>query len=499
MTVSRLHSTTHAILALASLLAAPLACTSDDTATSETASGSESSASASATQSTSASSGASASDSDATSASGSASESASGSTSATSETSGGTSGSSTSGDATSSSSGGVSVTDGSSGTSGTSDTTGTTGNACDQMQQCGDPGWSYAWIANSSEHTVSKIDTRDVVEVARYQTRPDGSGNPSRTSVSIDGRAVAVANRFGGLTKIWANKEDCTDKNNNGIIDTSNGPGNVLPFANDECIAWHNPFSDFTVQRPVAWTSGVYNEETCMYEDQKIWTLTGDSGSPGQCGQTGIWVHRVNGDTGEIEDTVHIPHNVLPCTIGNIEWGLGPYGAAVDPQNNLWFYVWAQGKIARVDAQTLNYEVFGGGSYGITVDSKGRVWDDVPRRFDYQTKTWSQPIGNIPGNGGSGVAEDLQGRIWSATTGGVGWVDMDTMVVGDIVPLPGNYLYRGIGVDVDGYIWAVQLGGTAAYKIDPDTYETWFVDGLNGPYTYSDMTGGQIAKVLCPQ
>ena len=34
---------------------------------------------------------------------------------------------------------------------------------------------------------------------------------------------------------------------------------------------------------------------------------------------------------------------------------------------------------------------------------------------------------------------------------------------------------------------------------DPDTYETWFVDGLNGPYTYSDMTGGQIAKVLCPQ
>ena len=51
----------------------------------------------------------------------------------------------------------------------------------------------------------------------------------------------------------------------------------------------------------------------------------------------------------------------------------------------------------------------------------------------------------------------------------------------------------------DRYIWAVQLGGTQAYKIDPDTYETWFVDGLNGPYTYSDMTGGQIAKVLCPQ
>ncbi len=376
----------------------------------------------------------------------------------------------------------------------TDDTT-TTGNQCEQ--QCGNDEWSYAWIANSGEHTVTKLDTRTLVEEGRYRTRPDGSGSPSRTSVSIDGRAVVIANRFGGLTKIWARQEDCIDKNNDGIIQTSTGKNDVLPFDQDECIAWHNPFSDYTVQRPVAWTSGVYNEETCEYDDQKIWTTTGNSGSPGQCGQTGIWVHRVNGDSGEVEDTIHIPHAEVPCTIGNIEWGLGPYGAAVDPDNNMWFFVWAQSKMVRVDHETLEYEVFSGGSYGLTVDTMGRVWDDIPRRFDYQSQTWSSPIGDIPGAGGSGVAEDLQGRIWSATQGGVGWVDMETMVVGDIIPLPGNNLYRGISVDIDGFIWAIQLGGTSAYKIDPETYEYEFYDGLNSPYTYSDMTGGQLNKVTC--
>ncbi|MCA9657060.1 MAG: hypothetical protein KC486_01835, partial [Myxococcales bacterium] len=488
----RLAAPTLGILALASLLAG---CNGDDVVTSETASASEGSLSATATMSTTMDSGSDSASATESTTQDSGSESASESGSSTSTTSTSETSTTTTGETstTTTTTDGTSTTDGVTVTDTDTDGTTTTGGNCDMQQVCGDPGWSYAWIANSSEHTVSKIDTRDVVELARYRTRPDGSGSPSRTSVSIDGRAVAVANRFAGLTKIWSRPEDCVDKNNNGMIDTSTGPNDVLPFDNDECIAWHNPFSDFTVQRPVAWTSGVYNEETCQYENQKIWTLTGDSGSPGQCGQTGIWVHRVNGDSGDIEDTVHIPHNVLPCTIGNIEWGLGPYGAAVDPDNNLWFYVWAQGKIARVDHETLEYEVFSGGSYGITVDTKGRVWDDVPRRFNYQTKTWDSPIGQIPGNGGSGVAEDLQGRIWSATQGGVGWVDSETMVVGDIVPLPGNYLYRGIGVDVDGYIWAVQLGGTQAYKIDPDTYETWFVDGLNGPYTYSDMTGGQIA------
>lgn len=134
------------------------------------------------------------------------------------------------------------------------------------LEQCGENRWSYIFIANSGEATLSKIDTRTLVEEGRYQTRPDGSGNPSRTSVSIDARAVAIANRMGGVTKFWALPSDCEDKNVNGMIDTSTGAGDVRPFADEECVAWHTPFPEATTQRPVAWTSGVYNPQTCTYD-----------------------------------------------------------------------------------------------------------------------------------------------------------------------------------------------------------------------------------------
>lgn len=361
--------------------------------------------------------------------------------------------------------------------------------------KCGNTDWSYVWIANSGEHTLSKLDTRNITEEGRYHTRPDHQGNPSRTSVSIDGKAVAVANRSGGLTKVWARKEFCEDKNGNGQIETSTGKLDVLPFGQDECVAWYTPFPDATSQRPVAWTSGVYNPKTCEYEDQKIWTAAanGQKGATWPCdGSPGIVVYRVDGDTGTVEDTIPMPD----VTCGGT---LGPYGAAVDADNDLWLYIWSAGKILHVDHDTLAYETYNGGSYGITVDKKGRVWIDSGQRFDPLTKIWSNQIGNQPGNGGSGVAEDLKGRIWKATAGGVGWVDGETMVVGDTVLLPIDGLARGIGVDIDGYIWAVMLGGTTAYRIHPDTYKIDTYAGLNQPYTYSDMAGGQINKIVCPQ
>jgi hypothetical protein len=366
---------------------------------------------------------------------------------------------------------------------------------------CGNQEWSYIWIANSSEHTVSKINTRTLTEEGRYYTRADQSGNPSRTSVSIDARAVVIANRMGGVTKIWAREADCTDKNNNGVIDTSTGPGNVLPFNQDECIAWHSAIPDTTVQRPVAWTSGVLNQVTCEYENQKIWTATGQDSPMGNnyCGPSGTWIHRLNADTGVAEETIHIPENEVPCVFGGGTWGFGYYGGAVDPDNNLWLSTFGAGKLVRVDYDTLEYTVFNGSSYGVTVDTMGRPWfGDSPQRFNPLTGTVDPPpMGNLPGAGGSGIAEDHQGRMWAATQNGVGWVDRDTLVVGDIVPLPIAGLYRGISVDVDGYIWAIRLGGTEAFKIDPESYEVQMVGGLNGPYTYSDMTGGQLNNVNC--
>ncbi len=384
----------------------------------------------------------------------------------------------------------LSTSDGTTGDGTTGDGT-TGGQGCEV--KCGENSWSYVWIANSGENTVSKLDTRLMTEVGRYYTRPDKQGSPSRTSVSIDGKAMVVANRQGGLTKIWARPEYCTDKNGNGKIDTSTGKNNVLPFEEDECIAWYTAFPGATTQRPVAWTSGVYNVDNCEYEDQQIWTAASYGADPNNAcsGAKGITVYRVNGDTGMIDDTIDLPN--LPCGL------LGAYGAAVDNDNNAWFFVFGGGIIFRVDHDTLAVEVVNKGFYGITVDSKSRVWLDDGSRYDPMTKTWANQIGNLPPNGGSGVAVDLKGRVWHATDGGLGWLDSDTMIVGGKVNIPNNGFSRGIGVDVDGYIWSVPLGGTVAHRIDPDTFEIATYTGLNQPYTYSDMAGGQINNVVCPQ
>src|SRR5690606_12662173 len=120
--------------------------------------------------------------------------------------------------------------------------------------QCGHNDWSYVFIANSGEGTVSKIDTRTMHEEGRYLTRPDGAGSPSRTSVSVDGRSVVVANRHVGLVKIWAREADCQDTNGVPGIQTSTGKDDVLPWGQDECVAWYVDFPGKTVQRPVQWT-----------------------------------------------------------------------------------------------------------------------------------------------------------------------------------------------------------------------------------------------------
>ncbi len=123
------------------------------------------------------------------------------------------------------------------------------------------------WIANAGEDTVSKFDTTNNVELARYRTwfGPAGQAGhrshlgsaysgpaPSRTAVDISGNAY-VLNRFFEnkrpvLLKILA--EGFVDRNGNGVMDTStsstpmimgdlNGNDQIDPNEiTDERIAW---------------------------------------------------------------------------------------------------------------------------------------------------------------------------------------------------------------------------------------------------------------------
>jgi hypothetical protein len=362
--------------------------------------------------------------------------------------------------------------------------------------------FSYIWIANSGQGTVSKIDTQTLEELGRYYTRPDGNGNPSRTSVSFNGD-VAVANRHAGLVKIYAQESDCVDSNGTPGIQTSHGASEILAWGFEECVAWYTEFPT-TNQRPVAWAQGTLNPVECKYEDQKVWTVTSAAPgiAPGTGGFGGVIAYRVNGDTGMIEDEVEIP-----TFSGN---QLGAYGGAVDADGNLWFspmggMALGAAKLARVDGESLAYEIFDMpaniASYGITVDHLGRVWVSSTLgagagRFDYDTETWDVVDGVFLSTGG--LQEDAHGNMWIATgqpTGAVA-VDTETLAVGEQFVTGLSNEVKGISIDVDGFVWVID--SVIAHRVDPATLTAETYDGLTSPYTYSDMTGWALHNTTCP-
>jgi len=373
----------------------------------------------------------------------------------------------------------------------------------------GMPEFSYIWIANSPEGTVSKIDTRTGVELGRYVTGPEADRQPSRTSVNLVGDAVVVnrGSQLGGpgsITMIAAVEERCVDKNNNGMIDTSTGPADVRPWGQDECVLWNHfiPSVDYPRgPRPVAW-EGTVDQGGCALPNPRVWVGYYDAGS-----NTGIF-RRLDGATGQQLDEV---------TVTN--WSglnFGPYGGAVNKNGDFIVVGWQQGPLIRIDAETLQVDrwafpqppqVQQSWSYGMALDPDGNAWIASAGSavgFDFASQQWTV----IPTTNQSmrGVMVDRQWRAWYAVDGsasfGCGLAVVDTQtktLLQDLVPLPGCSTPVGVSIDVDGYVWVVDQGANLAFKVDPDTYQIELtVTGLVAPYTYSDMTGGGLGLVVNP-
>ena len=344
----------------------------------------------------------------------------------------------------------------------------------------GDPDFSYIWIANSAQNTISKIDTQTLVELGRYLVRPDGLGNPSRTSVNLSGDVV-TASRSGGFTKFHARLEDCVESNGIPGIQTATD-ANFLPWDQEECRAWHTPMA-YESQRPAAWTQGTFNPGTCKYSDQKVWTSGNNIPEDGA-----VDVLLVNGDTGAIEATI-------PVTGINPDY-YGIYGAAVDKNGNFWGSQLSQGWLVFIDLQTKQVKQWpmATSGYGMTVDSKGYVWtcSSNAARFDPMTETWQV----VAAGGSGGCMEDGAGTLYMSGGGGnIVALDTETMTVKQTYPVP-QYVH-GISIDFYGYVWGVSMG-TQAYRVQPIDGTLQTFEGLVGAYTYSDMTGFALSNVGTP-
>lgn len=358
--------------------------------------------------------------------------------------------------------------------------------------------FSYIWIANSAEGTVSKIDTVTGVEEGRYATGPmHPDGSPSRTSVNQFGDAVVVNRGPGGIAKIAASEADCVDRNLSGVIDTSTGAEDVMPWMEDECVLWYLdvPSPDHeSGPRPVAWEGVQLDDNGCATSVPRIWLAWRDAANTAH-----VW--RLDGTDGTQLDEV---------LIANWPSGTGrPYGGAVNAAGDFWMTSKNDDpRAVRIDANTLLWEDVwqnpAGSIYGMAVDQNGDVWGGLNTgsmsHYRAAIDTWTAIP--VPGHTSlRGIMADREGRVWGAAIGSCGLVGVDAVtdtVIADI-DLPGCQTPVGISIDADGFVWVVDRDANRAYKVNPDTNDVELtVTGLNEPYTYSDMTGAGLGLVINP-
>ncbi|MCB9752365.1 MAG: hypothetical protein H6713_20615 [Myxococcales bacterium] len=268
----------------------------------------------------------------------------------------------------------------------------------------------------------------------------------------------------------------------------------ALQGVGEDPRARREDFPQYTVMRPMAWSPGVFNPGTCEFDNQKAWTTGAVTGQPGS-------VHAImlNGDTGQVEAEINVPELQ---TIG-----AGPYGGAVDAEGNFWFHSRdaAPYPLVRVDGQDFTYQLWNVPApvnpYGITIDTNGRIWlagyIGGIGRFDPQTETWDV----VEGLTGLGIQEDANGRMWIAIypwggTVGAWGLDVETMEQVGLIDLTSYTAQsRGLSVDFEGNIWVVEQGARA-FRVNPNDQTTEIYDGLDGAYTYSDMTGWGLKNII---
>jgi hypothetical protein len=358
----------------------------------------------------------------------------------------------------------------------------------DAAHNCGagggdDPDFSYIWIANSSQGTMTKLNTETMIEEGRYYMRPDLGGSPSRTTVALSGN-VAISARVsgGGVSKFWANLDHCEESNGMPGLQTSTGANDILPWDVEECRAWHQPHAgkNYWSNRPMAWAPGEFNDGTCQWENEKLW----NSGSNGQ-----TEVLLIDGETGNIDETINIPQ------VGSSYL----YGGAVDGDGNFWG-LQNSVNIIRVDRDDFTVQAWplpgGGPGYGIAVDVENRVWTcggGHASRFDPETEQWQSTPGATSGIGG--CMTDGGTRLYHSRYSQGVIVAIDTETVTPVQEYIIPAYVHGISVDFQGNIWGVTFAGSQVFRVNPETEQVDTYGGLIGAYTYSDMTGFGLSSV----
>ena len=361
------------------------------------------------------------------------------------------------------------------------------------------------WIANAGEDTVSKIDTANNVEIARYKTTYGTATHgawtgtaPSRTAVDGDGNVYVANRQFDGkrMSVMKILTEGGIDRNGNGGIDTSADTSGDGQIQTAEMII-------------LADGNGTGELESSELLDERVaWiSYLGPADSIGRAlcidDQGFVWV-------GDFQNSAYYkldPANgaVLAGPISVSP--LYPYGCLVDGNGIL--YSAERGtsptgqKIGKLDTATgtylgTYYHTGQGTHYSIGAGS-GRVYlaiEDQNRYLVFDTST--NLFSAVGSTSSRGISVDGAGDIVLGRSN-IRKHRPDGSQVWSVTNPQGYQDQRGVIVDGNNDVWVVNLTSNNISKFNGATgaHITTLPVGLS-PYTYSDATGFAFRNISDP-
>ncbi|WP_374241833.1 hypothetical protein [Zoogloea sp.] len=388
----------------------------------------------------------------------------------------------------------------------------------------------FLWVANGGEDTVSKIDTKNNKEVARYRTWFGPSGQPgyynhlgdpwsgpapSRTAVDKDGNAYVLNRHFEGrpavLLKILASGG--IDRNGNGVIDTSldandNGTidtAEIIPLADSNSNGVLDP-NELADER-IAWAvrvgpAGGLGRGLCIGTDGNLWVGLFNSQA----------YYKVRATDGAI---LAGPISTTPTPGMPSAGAWTPYGCLIDGQGTLWSAGLnsPMGKITNTQSNTgpwtissfypgySNYGIALGSELGVTMVYLATPYNNLTfAKFNSATNTFTNPTPPSSRYSTSGIVVDGAGDVVTGPYGSGGLVKYkpDGTVVWT-APTQFSGETRGVIPDQDNNLWQISRTGARVMKYrGTDGAPLGMVSVGNQPYTYSDASGSTVIGQTSP-
>jgi hypothetical protein len=295
----------------------------------------------------------------------------------------------------------------------------------------------YIWVANSDDMTISKINSKNGLEDARYNVGGE-CGSPSRTAVNETGGVWVNCRAGSRVVHIAGDPGTCIDRNGDGQITTStithdvngNKTINMLPWQDDECVLYSG------TPQPAP-NAPQYVKDNPMPTDCEI-------------GLRGLAIRA---------DGTVLLGGFSGCRDGHV------YGVKFDYNPDAPYVQGANPAIHTVDHWNL-------------ANLEHRYRDGQFCSFDYSGQAY-------------GYAVDQKGHMWiSSLTSHIGWVDLDGR---RSCSFPSASTY-GIAIDYAGRVWLGEWSGAEAigYVFEPDKKQMHTVRYWENGQNFWEGTGGEI-------